>query len=72
MICILSLHRNGNDSGHQSEAEEEPDEPEVKSDDDEEQNFNNQDDDQDTTDPVMRERLRKYQLNRLKILLCCC
>lgn len=34
-------------------------------DDDDEQNFN-QDDDQDTTDPVMRERLRKYQLNRLK------
>jgi hypothetical protein len=57
---------NGNASGHQSFAEEEPEEPEVKSDDDEDlQNFN-QDDDQDTTDPVMRERLRKYQLNRLK------
>lgn len=61
------MYRNGNDSGHQSDAEEEPDEPEVKSDDDDDalQNFN-QDDDQDTTDPVMRERLRKYQLNRLK------
>jgi hypothetical protein len=67
VICILYLYRNGTDSGHQSEAEEEPDEPEVKSDDDDdqEQNFN-QDDDEDTTDPVMRERLRKYQLNRLK------
>lgn len=60
------IHRSGVDSGHQSEAEEEPDEPELKSDeDDDEPNFN-QDDDQDTTDPVMRERLRKYQLNRLK------
>lgn len=39
--------------------------PEVKSDDEEEQNFN-QDDDPDTTDPIIRERLRKYQLNRLK------
>jgi len=59
------FYRNGTDSGHQSDAEEEPDEPEVKSDDDEEQNFN-QDDDQDATDPIIRERLRKYQLNRLK------
>lgn len=61
------IDRNGNDSGHQSEAEEEPDEPELKSDDDDDDGPNyNQDDDQDTTDPVMRERLRKYQLNRLK------
>jgi len=63
---VVTTDQNGTDSGHQNEAEEEPDEPEVKSDDDgEEQNFN-QDDDQDTTDPIMRERLRKYQLNRLK------
>jgi len=64
-MCILFLCRNGDDNGYQNEAEEEPDEPDVKSDDDDEQNFN-QDDDQDTTDPVIRESLRKYQLNRLK------
>ncbi|CAF2533790.1 unnamed protein product [Rotaria sp. Silwood2] len=63
---IVTTDQNGTDSGHQSEAEEEPEEPEIKSDeDDDEPNFN-QDDDPDTTDPIMRERLRKYQLNRLK------
>ena len=63
----MLIYRNGTDSGHQSEAEEEPDEPELKSDDDDDDQPNyNQDDDQETTDPVMRERLRKYQLNRLK------
>ena len=65
-MLILFFYRNGADSDHQNEAEEEPDEPEIKSDDDEEEQNFNQDDDQDTTDPVMRERLRKYQLNRLK------
>ena len=44
--------RNGTDNDHQSET-------------DDEFNFN-QDDEQDTTDPIMRERLRRYQLNRLK------
>ncbi|UJR35527.1 hypothetical protein I4U23_028281 [Adineta vaga] len=63
---VNTTDQNGNGSGHQSEAEEEPDEPEVKSDDDDDVPNYNQNDDQDTTDPVMRERLRKYQLNRLK------
>ncbi|CAF3474081.1 unnamed protein product [Rotaria socialis] len=64
---VITTDKNGTDSGHQSEAEEEPDEPELKSDDDDDEEPNyNQDDDQDTTDPVLRERLRKYQLNRLK------
>lgn len=61
--------RNGTDSGHQSDVEDEPEDPEVKLDDDDDkidpETFN-QDDDPDTTDPVIRERLRKYQLNRLK------
>ena len=63
--------RNGKSSGQQSEveAEEEPEDPEIKSDDDDD-NINpqtfNEDDDPDTTDPATRERLRKYQLNRLK------
>lgn len=67
----ISCHlfdRSGTDNDRQNEAEEEPDEPEIKSDDDDDanpQNFN-EDDDPDTTDPIMRERLRKYQLTRLK------
>lgn len=68
ILIFIVTNRNGNDSGHQSDAEEEPELPEVKSDDEEElnlQNFNEQDD-PDVTDPVMRERIRKYQLNRLK------
>ncbi|CAF0874366.1 unnamed protein product [Rotaria sp. Silwood1] len=63
---VITTDQNGIDSGHQSEAEEEPEEPEIKSDDDDDEPNFNQDDDQDTTDPIMRERLRKYQLNRLK------
>ena len=69
-MCELSVslrfRRNETKIDHQSEVEAE-EEPEVKSDDEEENEENfHQDDDQDTTDPVMRERLRKYQLNRLK------
>ncbi|CAF1563070.1 unnamed protein product [Adineta ricciae] len=63
---VTTSDQNANDSRQQNEAEEEPEEPEVKSDDDDNVPNYNQDDDQDTTDPVMRERLRKYQLNRLK------
>ncbi|CAF0742358.1 unnamed protein product [Rotaria sordida] len=63
---VITTDQNGTDSGHQSEAEEEPEEPEIKSDDDDDEPNFNQDDDPDTTDPIMRERLRKYQLNRLK------
>jgi hypothetical protein len=57
---LQPVYRNGPDNGHQNDAEEEPDEPEVKSDDDDEEQNYNQDEEQDTTDPVMRERLRKY------------
>lgn len=64
---VTITESNRKDSDHQEDAEEEPDEPELKSDDDDDELPNyNQDDDDDVTDPVMRERLRKYQLNRLK------
>lgn len=66
-LVYLIYLRSVVDSGVEGEeAEEEPELPEVKSDDEEEETNFNQDDDPDTTDPVIRERLRKYQLNRLK------
>ena len=52
-LKLSCFSRNGTDNGHQSET------------DDDEFNFN-EDDEQDTTNPIMRERLRRYQLNRLK------
>ena len=55
-LKLSCFSRNGTDNDHQSETDDESDD---------EFNFN-QNDEQDTTDPIMRERLRRYQLNRLK------
>ncbi|CAF1301576.1 unnamed protein product [Adineta steineri] len=62
----ITTDQNGKHNEDQTEAEEEPELPEIKSDDEDEEPNYNHDDDQDATDPIMRERLRKYQLNRLK------
>ena len=51
-LKLSCFSRNGTDNDHQSETDDE---------------FNiNEDDEQDTTDLIMRKRLRRYQLNRLK------
>ena len=55
-LKLSCFSRNGTDNDHQSETDDESDD---------EFNFN-QDDEQDTIDPIMRKRLRRYQLNRLK------